>query len=395
MPSLPSHDTDDKVARFRNSIREWLASNWNDADRRANRARPYDARRWNTEFSRKLGAAGWIGIDWPKEYGGQARSPGEQLAFIEEMEFAEAPTHAHITGGMIVGPSIIRFGSEEQKKHFLPAILRSELTFALHYSEPQAGSDLAALRTSARRDGDEWVISGQKLWSTYGDRAQYSLLAARTDPEARPKHSGISLFLMPLNTPGITIRPSMAMYGRTFSATFYDDVRVPSGALLGPENSGWRVLTSALAAERMAVAEMGALLQHLFGKLLSHIRASESLRDDPLVRDRIGALGADLEIARQFTLRNTELVQAGREPIHEAAMNKVFVSEMMERFGEAALDILGSAALLSEDAPSAPLAGEVEQELRYSLMGAIGAGTAEIQRNIIALRGLGLPRMSA
>ena len=395
MPSLPSHDTDEKVVKFRSSIREWLASNWTDADRRANRARPYNERRWNTEFSRKLGAAGWIGIDWPKEYGGQARSPGEQLAFIEELEFAEAPTHAHITGGMIAGPAIIRFGTEEQKKYFLPAILRGELTLALHYSEPEAGSDLAGLRTSARRDGDEWVISGQKLWSTYGDRAQYSLLAARTDPAARPKHSGISLFLMPLNTPGITIRPSMAMYGCTFSATFYDDVRIPAGALLGPENSGWKVITSALAAERMTMAEMAAHLQHLFGKLLSYIRASESLRNDPLIRDRIGALGADLEIARQFTLRNTELVQAGREPIHEAAMNKVFVGELMERFGETALDMLGSSALLSQAAPAAPLAGEIEQELRRSLMGVIGAGTCEIQRNIIALRGLGLPRMSS
>ena len=368
MANLPSHDADDQIVRFRRSVREWLAENWNDADREANRRRPYDERSWNTEFSRKMGKAGWIGLDWPKEYGGQARTAGEQLAFVEELEFAEAPTHAHSVGGMIAAPAIMRYGSEEQKKTFLPAILQGERTFALHYSEPGAGSDLASLRTSARRDGDSWVISGQKLWSTYGDRAEYALLAARTDPEARPKHAGISMFLMPLNTPGISIRPSLAMYGRTFSATFYDDVRVPAGAILGPVNGGWKVITTALAAERVTIATMAAHLQHLFGKLLDYVRASgdgpQSLRNDPRVRDRIGALAAEIEIARQFSLRNTHLVQAGREPIYEAAMSKVFVGELQERLGEAALDIFGSGALLSEEARSVPLGGEIEQELR-------------------------------
>ena len=397
--NLPSHDTDEQVVRFRRSIREWLAENWTEADRQANRRRPYNERSWNPEFSRKMGEAGWIGIEWPEEFGGQARNAGEQLAFTEEVEFAEAPFHAHNVGAMIVAPAIIRFGSEEQKSDFLPAILRGERTFALHYSEPEAGSDLAALRTSARRDGDEWVISGQKLWSTYGDRAEYALLLARTDPEARPKHAGISAFLTPLDTPGVTIRPSMAMYGRTFSATFYDDVRLPAGALLGPENGGWKVVTTALAAERVAIAVMAAHLQHVFGKLLDHVRASGdgpgALRLDPLVRDRIGALAADIEIARQFTLRNADVVQAGRDPIYEAAMSKVFVGELQERLGEAVLDMLGAPGLLSEDAPSAPMGGKIEQELRQSLMGVIGGGTSEMQRNAIALRGLGLPRMSS
>lgn len=399
MPNLPSHDTDEQVVRFRRSIHDWLAENWTEADREANRRRPFNERSWNPEFSRKMGAAGWIGLDWPKEFGGQSRNAGEQLAFIEELEFAEAPFHAHNVGAMIVAPAIIRFGSEEQKADFLSAILRGERTFALHYSEPGAGSDLAALRTVARRDGGDWVISGQKLWSTYGDRAEYALLLARTDPEARPKHAGISAFLMPLDTPGIAIRPSMAMYGRTFSATFYDDVRVPGSALLGPENGGWKVVTSALAAERVAIAVMAAHLQHVFGKLLDYVRASgdgpSALRLDPVVRDRIGALAAEIEIARQFSLRNADLVQAGRDPIYEAAMSKVFVGELQERFGEAALDIFGSGGLLSEDAPSVPLGGEIEQELRHSLMGVIGGGTSEMQRNAIALRGLGLPRMSS
>ena len=398
MTQLPSHDMEESVVAFRRQIRDWLAENWTDADRQANRRRPLRDRRWNPEFSRRMGAAGWLGLDWPKEFGGQARSAGEQLAFIEELEFAEAPTDAYMTAETIVGPAIVNFGSDEQRQTFLPAFLRGERTFALHYSEPEAGSDLASLRTSARRDGDEWVISGQKLWSTYGDRAEYAFLAARTDAQARPIHAGISVFLMPLNTPGISIRPSMAMYGRTFSATFYDDVRVPAGALLGPENGGWKVITSALAAERVMIGNTVAHLQHIFAKLVRHVRASgdgaNALRNDPVIRDRIGALGAEIEVARQFTLRNAELVQAGRSPVYEAAMSKVFVGELQERLGEAALDILGSGGLLSEDAPSAPL-GEMEQELRHSLMGVLGGGTSEIQRNIIALRGLGLPRMSS
>ena len=398
MSKLPSHDLDDSVIAFRQRIRTWLAENWTDADRAANRLGPLRDRRWKPEFSHKMGQAGWLGLDWPKEFGGQARSAGEQLAFIEELEFAEAPTDAYMTAETIVGPAIINFGSDEQKATFLPAFLRGERSFALHYSEPEAGSDLASLRTTARREGDDWVITGQKLWSTYGDRAEYAFLAARTDPAAHPKHAGISVFLMPLDTPGISIRPSMAMYGRTFSATFYDEVHVPAEALLGPENSGWKVITSALAAERVMIGNTVAHLQHMFSKIVSHVRDSGnepgSLRADPLVRDRIGALGAEIEVARQFTLRNTNLVQTGRVPIYEAAMSKVFVGELQERLGEAALDILGSGGLLSEEAPSAPL-GEMEQELRHSLMGVLGGGTSEIQRNIIALRGLGLPRMSS
>ena len=396
--NLPSHDRDADVTEFRGKIRAWLAENWTDADRAANRRRPFKDRAFLPEMSRKLGGAGWTGLDWPKEVGGQARSPGEQLAFIEEIEFAEVPTDAHMGGETIIGPAIIRYGSEEQKRQFLPAFLRGERSFALHYSEPEAGSDLASLRTIARRDGDEWVISGQKLWTTGGDKCEFAFLAARTDPQAKPKHAGISIFLVPLNTPGITIRAGMFMYGRTFCETFYDDVRLPASALLGPENGGWKVITDALAAERVMIGTTVAHLQHLFDRLIDYLRACDdrpgSPRFDPVIRDRIGLLASEIEVARQFTLRNGNLVQAGQVPIHEAAMSKVFVGELQERLGEAAMDILGSAGLLSEDSPSAPVP-EAEQVLRHSLMGVLGGGTSEMQRNTIALRGLKLPRYSS
>ena len=396
--NLPSHDTDARVAQFRSRIRDWLAANWTDADRAANRQRPFKDRAFLPEMSRKMGAAGWTGLDWPEAVGGQARSPGEQLAFIEEIEFAEVPTDAHMGGETIIGPAIIRHGSEEQKREFLPAFLRGERSFALHYSEPEAGSDLASLRTTARKEGDAWVISGQKLWTTGGDKCEYAFLAARTDPDATPKHAGISIFLVPLNTPGITIRPGMFMYGRTFCETFYDEVRLPAGALLGQENGGWKVITDALAAERVMIGTTVAHLQHLFERIIDYLRScgddAHSPRLDPVIRDRVGLLASEIEVARQFVLRNGNLVQAGQVPIHEAAMSKVFVGELQERLGEAAMDILGAAGLLSEESPSAPIP-EAEQVLRHSLMGVLGGGTSEMQRNTIALRGLKLPRYSS
>ncbi len=395
MSYLPAHDTDPAVNAFRQEVRDWLATNWGPAQQEAHERLPFKDRGRDAAFSKALGKKGWIGLGWPKEAGGGGRSPAEQLAFIEEMQKVDAPTGFHNVGETIVGPGLIQHGTDEQKKEFLPLFLAGERSFALHYSEPEAGSDLASLRTSAKRDGDDWVINGQKLWSTGGDKAEWSWLAVRTDPDAKPKHAGISVFLMPLKTKGITIRPSFAMYGKTFSATFYDDVRVPARNMVGPVNDGWKVITGALAAERVMIGTMVAHLQRVFDQLTEYVKTAEvggkKLRNDPVVRDRIGGLAAELEIARQFTLRNARLVEQGKPLPYEAAMSKVFAGELQERLAEAAMDILGSGGLLSEDAASAPL-GQIEQVLRHSIMGVVGGGTAEMQRNAIAIRGLQLPR---
>jgi alkylation response protein AidB-like acyl-CoA dehydrogenase len=267
--------------------------------------------------------------------------------------------------------------------------------FAIGYTEPSAGTDLASLRTRAVRDGDDYVVNGQKLWSTGGDKADYVWLAVRTSTEAK-KHAGISVLMASLRSPGVTIRPSMALYGKTFSAVFYDNVRVPAKNRVGPENGGWKVITDALAAERVMIGGTRiTAIDRAFDKLTDYVRVAKvngrALKDDPLVRDRIGALAADIEVARQFQIRNTQMVEQGRVPIYEAAVGKVFTGELQERLGQAALDILGSGGLLGEDSPSAPV-GELEQVLRHSIMGMIGGGTSEIQRNVIALRGLDLPR---
>jgi alkylation response protein AidB-like acyl-CoA dehydrogenase len=378
---------------FRKEVREWLAIHWTAQRRAAHLREPFKDRGWDTEFSRLLGRDGWIGIGWPKQFGGQGRSVTEQIAFATEMANADAPCQAHSTGEFIVAPALFSHGTKAQQNEWLPAIRRGERSFALGYSEPEAGSDLAALRTRAVRDGDHWVVNGQKLWSTGGDKAELMWLAVRTDPEAR-KHAGISVLMVDLRSPGVTIRPSMALYGKTFSAQHYDNVRVPARNMVGAVNNGWKVITDALAAERVMIAGIRmAGIERAFNRLTERLRTDggRALRSDPVVRDRIGALAADIQVARQLQLRNARLMEQGQAPIHEAAMGKVFASELQERLGQAALDILGTGGLLSEDESTAPV-GEMEQLLRHSIMGMIGGGTNEIQRNIIAQRGLDLPR---
>jgi alkylation response protein AidB-like acyl-CoA dehydrogenase len=395
MGSLPQQDLGSGAEAFRKEVRAWLEKNWTPERRAAHARKPFRERGWDPEFSRLLGRAGWIGLGWPKEHGGRGCGPAEQLAFIQEMANAGAPGHAHNCGESIVAHALFAHGSPAQQAEWLPAIRGGERFFALGYSEPEAGSDLASLRTRAVRDGDDWIINGQKLWSTGGDKAEYVWLAVRTDAEAK-KHAGISVFMVNLRSPGVTIRPSLALYGKTFSAVFYDNVRVPASAMVGAVNDGWKVITDALAAERVMIGgSRMALIERAFDHLTDYVKTAtvggRPLRHDPVVRDRIGALAAEIEVARQFLMRNAARVEQGHVPIHEAAMSKVFSSELQERLGQAALDILGSGGLLGEDVALAPVP-EMEQVLRHSIMGMIGGGTNEIQRSLIAIRGLGLPR---
>ena len=218
-------------------------------------------------------------------------------------------------------------------------------------------------------------------------------LAARTDPEARPPHAGISMFIVPMDTPGITVKPATTMYDGTFANIFYDDVRIPAENIVGPVNGGWKVLTDALANERGTIGG-GIVLKvaHAFDLLCRDVRAVPELRRDPLVRERIGALAAEVEVGRQLMLHCAELAESGTTPPEMGAISKVFSGELMERFGEAALDILGPRAALSQGVPGALRNGRYEQNLRHSLMWVISIGTNEIQRSLIAQRGLGLPR---
>ncbi|WKA42721.1 acyl-CoA dehydrogenase family protein [Cupriavidus necator] len=336
-----------------------------------------------------LGSKGWNTMSWPREYGGQGRTPYEQLAFMEEIQQAGAPMGGR---GDIQAHALMAFGTAEQQAEFLPKLARGEITFCLGYSEPGSGSDLASMQTTAERDGDEWVINGQKIWTTAAEKADYIWLAARTDRNAVRPHAGLSIFIVPMNSPGLTVRPSMAMYGHTFCQEFLDNVRVPASALVGKLNDGWTVLTSALATERMMMGSFIANARAEFERLVRCVRDKTVLANDGAVRDRIGALAAEVEAGRQLFMKSIAMAEQGKVPIHEAAMSKAFTGELTERLGQAALDILGTGATLSEDAESAIASGRFERLLRYAILTVIGGGTAEIQRNLIAQRGLGLPR---
>jgi alkylation response protein AidB-like acyl-CoA dehydrogenase len=390
--SLPQYDLGEAGSAFRIEVNAWLRQNWS-GDRKAAFDRlPYEQREFDPSFAKDLGKTGWIGLSWPRHFGGQERTPAEQLAFIEEMEEGEAPR----TGAPIQASALMRFGTPEQQQKYLSEILRGEAMHGMGYSEPNAGSDLAALRTTATRDGDDWVINGQKIWTTtwWG---KYMFLAARTDSKAKPTHAGISMFIVPMDSKGITINPSRTMYDGTFSNIFYDNVRLPPDTLIGEVNNGWKVITSALATERGLVGGgIVAKVVHSFGLLCRHLKQAalegDALVDDPVVRDRIAGLAAEIEVGRQLMVHCAARIVDGVTPPEYAAMSKVFSGELMERFGEAALDILGMRAALSQGALGALANGNFEQGLRHSLMWVISIGTNEIQRSLIAQRALGLPR---
>jgi alkylation response protein AidB-like acyl-CoA dehydrogenase len=390
--SLPRFDLGPAGNAFREQVGQWLAQHWSGERKAEFDARAFHDREFDASFARDLGSTGWMGLSWPHAHGGQARAPIEQIAFMEEMEHAEAPR----AGAAIQANALMLFGTPAQQRKYLPEILRGEAMHGMGYSEPDAGSDLASLKTLAVRDGNEWVINGQKIWTTtwWG---KYMFLAARTSRDARPAHAGISMFIVPMDTPGIVVRPAATMYDGTFANIFYDNVRVPADALLGEENGGWKVLTSALATERGLVGG-GIVLKvaHAFECLCAELRAARlgarSTSADALVRDRIGELAAEIEVGRQLMLHCAELAGAGATPPEYGAISKVFSGELMERFGETALELLGMRGTLSQGASGAVQNGRFEQGLRHSLMWVISIGTNEIQRSLIAQRGLGLPR---
>ena len=389
---LPQYDLGPAGNELREQVRRWLDQNWSGDRKAAFDEQPFRKREFDADFARDIGKTGWIGLGWPREFGGQDRSPLEQIAFMETMEQGEAPR----IGASIQANALMMFGTPAQQQKYLPEILRGEAMHGMGYSEPQAGSDLAALRTSAVRDGEHWVINGQKIWTTtwWG---KYMFLAARTDRDAKPPHAGISMFIVPMNTPGITIQPASTMYDGTFANIFYDDVRIPLENIVGEVNGGWKVLTGALAFERGLVGG-GIVLKvaHAFEQLRGHVMATVGDRpppgQDPVVRDKMATLACEIEVGRQLMMHCAELAADGVTPPEYGAISKVFSGELMERFGEAALDILGMRAAVSEQMPGAIDDGRFEQNLRHSLMWVISIGTNEIQRSLIAQRGLGLPR---
>jgi len=340
-------------------------------------------------FRAALVERGFLERCFPLE-GAAAGDAWLQFLFVEEMEYWGMP-YGNLTWTSI-GPTLSRFGTEDQKRRYLPGIRDGSLCFALGYSEPNAGSDLASLRTKAVRVGDEWVIDGQKIWTSLADVATHIWLAARTDPDA-PKHQGISLFIVPPTAPGVRIRPLQAMYGGHTNETFYDGVRVPHADLVGAPNQGWPIIMHALNFERVALAATGALAR-LFDELVAWLAAERPAKlADPLVRRKLAELELDLHEHRALAQRSAWIIARGGTPIAEASMAKVSGTELRARIANTALDLLGREGVLSRDnGDLAPAEGRLEFAYRIAPIFRFGGGTNEIMRDIIAAAGLRLPR---
>ncbi len=344
------------------------------------------------EFHRQMFRKGWWGIGWPKEFGGLGKSAVDQFIFVEEMEAAGAPAmRLTITS---VAPTILRSGTEAQKAKWLPPILRGELEFAVAYSEAEAGTDLASLRTRAVLEGDEWVINGQKMWNTGAHTATHNWVAVRTEPDA-PKHRGISMVIVPMDSPGVTVQPLWTWSNIRTNAVFFDNVRVPRDHLIGERGMGFYYAMMALDFERIMIGSVGLLRRYL-GELKAFVRRTKrdgrALGSIPWVRRAIADLEMRVEVGRQIGLLNAWLIDQGVVPTKEGSIAKVYVTELNAHLASVGMEILGLAGQLAPDDPSAPLHGRLQWLYTTAPMQRFGGGTNEVQRMIIAQRGLGLPR---
>ena len=340
---------------------------------------------------RRMGRDGWLGIGWPKEYGGQGRGPIEQLIFYDESWRARAPVPALTIN--TVARTLMEFGTAEQREFFLPMILRGECHFSIGYTEANAGTDLASLQTRAVRDGDDWVIDGQKIYTSLAGYADYVWLAARTDPEA-PKHKGISIFTVPTTAPGFSWAPLHTIVSAGTTTTFYDGVRVPDRFLIGGVNKGWKLITNQLNYERVAICPPGMAESMIAG---THAWARETrlpdgrrVIDQEWVQVSLARVYARLEALKLF---NWKVAASAEVNPAEASATKVFGTEYFCETYRALLDVIGARGALRRGSPGAVLQGRIERAYQGTLFLTFGGGTNEVQRDLIALFGLGMPRV--
>ena len=344
-----------------------------------------------TAFRRKIGAKGWFGLNWPKEYGGLGLTAMHQHLLMSEFEYAGVPgPDLTVTS---VAPMIMRHGTEHNKKEFLPGIARGEIVCAVGYSEANAGTDLASLRTRAVRDGDEWVINGSKIWNSGAQRSTHEWLCVRTDPDA-PRHRGISVIMVPVDSPGVEIRPLYAWSGYRTNETFFRDVRVPASNLIGEVNAGWTYITGALDLERGALTNAGDLrraLDDLIALAGQPTRDGSVPGQDPAFRRRLAQAEADVEVATLMGYEAASMLDSGRIPTVEVSVEKIFTSELRQRIADLALDLLGPDGLMAHRSTGAPLGGFFERLYRVSPLMRFGGGTNEVLRDVIAQRGHKMP----
>ena len=345
------------------------------------------------KLAQRMGADGWLGIGWPEEYGGQARSPLEQLIFFDEAARAGAPVPLLTIN--TVGPTIMRFGTDEQKQRFLPGILRGDLAFAIGYTEPGSGTDLASLRTQAVRDGDEYVINGQKVFTSLADQSDYVWLAVRTDNDV-PKHKGLSIIIVPTSDPGFSLSPIRIVGGGKTNATFYDNVRVPVDNRIGGENEGWKLMTTQLNHERVALCNAGTVYRHLeavkrWAKETPLADGSRMI-DQEWVRVTLARVTARTEFLRLMNWKVAWGLSEGGLTPGDASATKVFGTELFCDTYRMLLDVMGQAGYLKRGSPGALLQGRLERSYSGTLILTFGGGTNEVQRDIIAMTALGMPR---
>jgi alkylation response protein AidB-like acyl-CoA dehydrogenase len=385
------HDSPQEAA-FRGEVRDFIA---------ANLPAGYGTPAWDvsdaeeTAFSDRwrgaLAERSWIAPHWPREYGGAGLSTTEQFVFNEEMARHRAPTGIGGSGVQMLGPTLILYGSDEQKQRFLPPIARGESAWCQGYSEPGSGSDLASLQTRAVRDGDDFVINGQKIWTSRAHKSDWMFMLARTDPDA-PKHRGISMFLLDMKTPGITVQPLVDMSGdHYFNQVFFDNVRVPAHQMVGEENRGWYTGATLLDFERSNIGQ-AIEMRNGVDDLVQIVRQEQSVNTSASVRYELAERALEAEVCRLFSYRIVTIQKAGGVPNYEASMNKVFRSEAHQRLAATGIKVMGLYGGLKAGSKYAPLRGLLAYRYLNSVASTIRAGTSEIQRNIIAQRGLGLPR---
>ncbi len=334
-------------------------------------------------FRRRIGQRGWFGLNWPSEYGGLGLGAVYQHLLMREFEYWGVPgPDLTVTS---VAPMIMRHGTEQNKLEFLPPIARGELICAVGYSEPEAGTDLASLRTRAVQDGDEWVITGSKIWNSVANRATHEWLCVRTDPSA-VRHRGISVVMVPTNLPGIEIRPLYAWSGYRTNEVFFDSVRVPVGNLIGELNRGWTYITGALDLERGALTNAGDMR-----RALDELTELAPDAQTPGFRRRLAQAEADVEVAELMGYQAASQLESGVIPTVEVSVEKIFTSELRQRIADLALDLLGPDGLLAYRSPGAPLDGKFERLYRVSPLMRFGGGTNEVLRDVIAQRGHGMP----
>ncbi|MEE9199651.1 MAG: acyl-CoA dehydrogenase family protein [Dehalococcoidia bacterium] len=386
--------TEDEVA-FRKELREFLKTEippeWNEPQPDI-----YAEGALEAQIRRKLGEKGWRTMAWPKEYGGQGASFMKQLIYKEEIVYNDAK-RMDDQGVDFIGPSIILHGTEEQKKYHLTRIASGEEWWCQGYSEPEAGSDLASLQTRAVEDGDDYVINGQKIWTSYAHLANWMHILTRTDTDAsKPKHRGITYFLLDMKTPGITIRPLITMAGHHhFNEVFFDNVRVPKSNMLGELNRGWYVAMSTLDFERSGV-EFPAEARRVLEQIVEYAREAKhngrALIEDQVVSAKLAERAIEIEVSRLLSYRIAWMQGQDLVPNAEASIGKLFGSEISQRLADTVMQVLGLSSQLVEGSKWAAIRGKIEAYYLNTIATTIYSGTSEIQRNIIATRGLGLPR---